>query len=355
MAGAGHGAGKSLGPQLPPKPTAAGLGTGTRPRGAAQAGRWVPPWGWVPHGPHWPHTGTSRPRAPLPPWQPLLHEAILSRRRRSERVTAPMAPSPPPTSRSGTNKRLRAMDGGAWKPGGEAERGGAVQDCIHIPTPGRGQNPAGSWGTPESPGPRHCPRPMAAGGRGDGRSCPAGRCPPCLGAGRHVPSCCRSQPKITTVPLPIRAAREACGAAARQLLCIAAGGARGGILHGESTPRGGGAGLAAPRRMQPPLGLRASRAGRTLALAAAAGRVRARSWGPAGLAKAAAGTRPRHARARALPRLSCPWTCPRLGGGSQARGPQCATKAGRALRVPRAGPLGVAPGPPALGGGAQQH
>lgn len=200
-----------LAPSSPPKPTAAGLGTGTRPRGAAQAGRWVPPWGWVPHGPHWPHTGTSRPRAPLPPWQPLLHEAILSRRRRSERVTAPMAPSPPPTSRSGTNKRLRAMDGGAWKPGGEAERGGAVQDCIHIPTPGRGQNPAGSWGTPESPGPRHCPRPMAAGGRGDGRSCPAGRCPPCLGAGRHVPSCCRSQPKITTVPLPIRAAREACG------------------------------------------------------------------------------------------------------------------------------------------------
>lgn len=103
------------------------------------------------------------------------------------------------------------MDGGAWKAGGEAEQGGAVQACIDIPAPRRGRNPAGSWGTPESPGPGHCPEPIEASGRGDGRSCPPGRCPPCRGAGRHVPSCCRSQPKITTVPLPIRAAREACG------------------------------------------------------------------------------------------------------------------------------------------------
>lgn len=96
-------------------------------------------------------------------------------------------------------------------PAARQSEAGRCRIASTSPMPGRGRNPAGSRGTPESPGPRHCPRPMAAGGRGDGRSCPAGRCPPCLGAGRHVPSRCRSQPKITTVPLPIRAAREACG------------------------------------------------------------------------------------------------------------------------------------------------
>lgn len=93
-------------------PTAVGLGTGTGPRGTEQAGRWVPPWGWVPHGPPWPrtqlHAGTSRPGAPLPPQQPLLHEAILSRQQSGERVTAPIAPSPPSASRSGTNKSQAA-------------------------------------------------------------------------------------------------------------------------------------------------------------------------------------------------------------------------------------------------------
>lgn len=43
------------------------------------------------------------------------------------------------------------MDGGAWKPGGEAERGGAVQDCIHIPNAREGPKSCGELGYPGEP------------------------------------------------------------------------------------------------------------------------------------------------------------------------------------------------------------
>lgn len=335
MAGAGHGAGKSLGPQLSPSPEqgrAHSSGAGDRDRSPGDRAGWALG-ASVGLGP------TRTPLAPHPAPRRHLLAGSSSPPAAAAAARSHLEPAAERRKGYGPHRSVpavrlqvgdkqepggceRAMDGGAWKPGSEAEQRGAVQACIDIPAPGRGRNPAGSRGTPESPGSVHCPGPIATGGRAAGRSCPAGPCYPCPGAGRHVPTCCRSQPKITTVPLPIRAAREACGLLLGSSSALQLDVREGGFSSGRAHPgaqRGRGAagpGAHGPGRMQPPQGLSASRADRTLALAAPAGRMRARSWGPAGLAKAPAGTRPRHARAHALPRLSWPWTCPRLGGGS---------------------------------------
>lgn len=108
-------------------------------------------------------------------------------------------------------------------------RGTHRQDLRAHPTSGRGRDPAGIWGAPGAA--QHPRLPLPGGGRGwreGGRGWREGRAalpepPGALGAGGHMPTCCRSRPKITTAPFSRGVAANQGVRAARELLCIAAG------------------------------------------------------------------------------------------------------------------------------------
>lgn len=153
---------------------------------------------------------------------------------------------------------------------------------------------------------------------------------------RHVPTCCRSRPKITTAPPKGVATNQGGGEgvrSARELLCIAAGCAQRGIFiiffffspQRESepgdTPSGSGAlgaegrMLVAPGRMRYPGcspadgDVNPSRAAPTLAFAAPVGRMRGSSRGSGGAGEGAGTCSP---TLRAPPRAS-PYRLPSYG------------------------------------------
>lgn len=90
-------------------------------------------------------------------------------------------------------------------PGGEVGLGGPAQTYMLIPHQGGAEILPGTgvpWGPPCSVHPR-LPWPIATGRREGGwpglPPLPDPACP-APGAGRHMPTCCRSRPKITTAP-----------------------------------------------------------------------------------------------------------------------------------------------------------
>lgn len=253
------------------------------------------------------------------------------------------------------------------------------------------------WGPPCSVHPR-LPWPIATGRREGGwpglPPLPDPACP-APGAGRHMPTCCRSRPKITTDPPkalpPSGAARKTRGllgsSSALQLDGLEGGffifffffqAGKQALRHARQQWAGlEGGGLVWVRRdgcsqpqdavpgLQPTDGdVSTSHAAPALAFAAPVGRMRGSSrGGPAGLAKAPARVRPRHALPPRSPGHG-PSPGSEKGGGSfsQARGPQRAVKprcvlgtchahaqSGGSVLVPGAAP--DPPAPPEVGGG----